>query len=151
MASDRKGTERREHERLPCKGVLLTYERQNFWAKIGLSRKGSKPCPVRNITRNGLCFLSRESLKTGESLNLTIQFGPNKPVITVEGKVAWCGNGEGIYPHKMGLGFVNVSGKSWDVLSNVEQYVLKKEAWEAWRLGAKERSAKMWGTREDKG
>jgi len=144
------GKERREHERLPCKGVLITYLRDTMWSKFGFKKKASKPCPVRNITRSGICFLSRDHLKVGETLRLTLQFGQHKPTINVEAKVIWCRQGEGISPHKVGMGFYNVTGHSWDVLSKVEQYVLKKEAWQAWRLRAEERAAKMWGSTDKK-
>jgi Tfp pilus assembly protein PilZ len=145
MGGKHTGKERRE-ERLPCKGVLITYMRNTMWSTLGFKKKSSKPCPVRNITRSGICFLSRDQLKVGETLLLALQFGEHKPTISVEAKVMWCGQGEGIYPYKVGMGFYNVAGHSWEVLSKVEQYVLKKEAWQAWRLRAEEQAAKMWGS-----
>ena len=128
--------ERRAAERIPCKDVLLAYQWEpGFFGKLLGKKNQSKPLPARNISRDEVCFLSKEELAEGTELRLTIDFGQRNPTIHVGGKVVRTEKGEGRYPHKIGVGFTDVPKKSWEVLCELKNICKRRETGrEAWRL-----------------
>ena len=146
--------ERRTTERVACKDVRLVYdEAVGFLAGLLYGKhkqRKSKPVPVRNISRDGLCFLSRREFGLGERISVTIQLERHRPTVHAEGEIRWCGRGEGVYTHKVGVGFTDVSGPAWDVLTHLEE-VLRKEdkEWTRWRLRSKRRASRPFGEKVD--
>lgn len=129
--------ERRKAERIPCKDVLLTYKSETgILGQILGKDKESKPLPVRNISRDGLCFLSKEHVKEGTDLSLTVDFGLHRPTIRVQGRSLHVRPGEGRYPHRVGVGFTRVSEKDWEVLSQLEEICRRRgeQKGTSWRL-----------------
>jgi len=148
MRGDRPNKERRAAERVACKDVLLSYETEGgFWASLfGKASQSSKPVPVRNISRGGVCFLAKQKLVPGGALTMTVRFGPRRPTVTVKGEVIWTASGEGRYPHKIGVGFIDVDQEAWEVLSKAKQIVQKKQAdWQSWRLRSEDRTNRPLG------
>ena len=143
---------RRAAERLACKGVRMTFrEEQGFFAGlVGAKYKDSKPVPVRNLSRDGLCFLSRREFKPGEHLSMTIRLGSHGPTVQAEGEAQWCSSGEGVYSYKVGVGFTDVRHADWDVLGHLEE-ILRKENkdWTRWRLRSKKRASRPFGVEAD--
>ena len=150
MRDGYKGQDRRTHERFPCKEVSVVYQRRAGFLSALLSgaRRGSRPLPVRNIGRGGLCFLCKAELKTDQELRMTINLGHRKPKLGAHGKVRWCGPGEGIYPFKVGVGFTEVPPRSWEVLCRLEAYLSEHEEWRRWRLRSKNRASRPFGMAE---
>ncbi|MFW6457476.1 MAG: PilZ domain-containing protein [Planctomycetota bacterium] len=134
--AERKGPDGRSAERIPCEGVLLSFQRKSgFFARLLGRDQKCAPVPVRNIGRDGVCFLSKKKLQVGEPLSLTIDLGPGHPTISLEGQVIWCDEGKGRYPWKAGVGFINIPKKTWAVLENIEQHCSeRKKHSDTWRL-----------------
>ncbi|MFP4176148.1 MAG: PilZ domain-containing protein [Candidatus Brocadiia bacterium] len=123
-------------KRILCEGVLLSFRRRRgFLRKLFGGSSKSAPVPVRNISRDGVCFLSKQELAEGEELHLTMNLGPGRPTMRLEGKVIWCDEGKGKYPWKAGVGFTKVPTEAWTVLENIEDYCKeKKKTSDTWRL-----------------
>ena len=145
-----KGKERRGMRRVQCKDVIVTYKSDptGFFARLlGKKDKTPKVMPVRNISRAGICFLCKEKLAPGRAVEMKVEFGPLKPTVEIQGSVTWCGQGEGRYPYKVGVGFVNVGEKAWEDLGKAREYVGKQDKnWQSWRLRAKDRVNKPLGS-----
>ena len=140
--------EQRTARRFDCKDVRLSYTRQGgLLARLFLAKpRPAKPVPVRNLSRDGVCFLCRESLRQGEELAMVIQLGARGPTLHARGAVRWCGFGEGIYGHKVRIRFTDVPPDSRDVLSRVEIYLQPvDQGWTRWRLRSREKASRPFG------
>ena len=148
MGHDEKDNAGRLADGMPCTGVLVIYQKVDFLSKLFHSDlKRGKPVPVRLISREGLCFLSREALKPGQQLRMVVSLGHGKPKLPLDAQVSWCGRGEGLYPHAVEARFINVTQKVWDVLTTLEVLVESQqdEGWREWRLRTRDRRNKIWG------
>ena len=128
--------EKRRTDRISCRDVLLTYREETgvLGRLLGKGRE-SKPVPVRNISRDGACFLSKEKLSEGTDLSLTIDFGPHNPTVHLVCQVVHVEPGEGRYSHRVGVGFTRVSEKTWEVLGRLEDFCRRRDKkGTAWRL-----------------
>jgi len=144
MAGAESTTDSRAAYRVPAKGVLLAYRKSGLLARLRGGEE-SRPLPVRNISRDGLCFLCHERLKPGQKLVLSVRLGPRRPTIRTQGEVRWRGEGSGIYEYRVGVRFTDVAPGDWHILSQVEKYVLKPEDWSLWRFRSRERASKPFG------
>ncbi len=147
MRDEHTEEERRSLERFPCKDVRMSYWQEGGFLAgfLGGKKQESKPLPVRDMSRHGLCFLSRKELKLDRELRMTIRLGHRKPTVRAGGRVLWCGLGEGIYPYKIGVGFTQVSPRSWAILKRLPDYFPHEEAWTRWRFRSKERASRPFG------
>jgi len=149
MEGNHEGTERRRDERIACAGVFLTYRKSGFLTKLlGLKAGWGRPVPVRNITRNGLCFLSRDALEPGQQVTMAVKLAHKKPPVRVEAQVVWRDTGDGMSPFVVGVSFVKMSPRVRKVLDHVDQVVVRRKGKDsaAWRFRAREHRNKMWGT-----
>ncbi|MBS3761846.1 MAG: PilZ domain-containing protein [Planctomycetes bacterium] len=146
------GEERRRVERIPCKDVWLTYETAGgFVAKlIGRKKKSKKPLPVRNISRDGVCFLAKKRLKPGQVVHIRVNPGPRQPWIRADAQVIWLGEGEGRYDYRVGIGFSNVQKSEWQKLRRIKELVhIREETGGSWRLRAEETENRAAGSLDE--
>lgn len=137
MQSGGQDWKRRKIPRFECKDVWLNYRRKKsiLASLLKIEPPKSPPRPVRNINRDGLCFLTKEKLQNGEDLIFSLRFNPREPRIEIEGEVLWIRPGEGHYPYMAGVGFTNVPRHIWEFLSHMERHCRKKEnSWQSWTL-----------------
>jgi len=153
MNGSDEGQERREHGRLPCEGVLLSYRKPSFLSGLlgSRSKRGTSLLPVRNITRGGLCFLGRKPLRSGQRLRVTVRFGRKGRRFAAEGMVAWLGPGKGRYPVSVGLRFTRLDRHAWRTLGRLPELLARLRedpSWKEWRLRARTRKSRIWGERD---
>lgn len=121
---------------IQCKDVLLTFQKQTgvLGKVLGLGTV-SRPMPVRAICQEGACFLSKEGLREGTALELTVDFGPHRPTIHLGGSVLRTGAGHGRYPHRVEVAFTEVNRRSGQVLGNLREVCTeRKKNRSSWRL-----------------
>lgn len=66
----------------------------------------------KNISAEGLCFVSKKRLKAGDILQLEV-YAPNSKVpVKMEGEVRWCTDGDGKNMFQTGVKLTSVNGRS---------------------------------------
>ena len=136
-----KGRERRKIERIDCKDVWMSYEPKvpSFTLILSKEKKKRKPVPVKDLSRSGLGFLSKEKLKEGRELSMHLMLGPRQPKVTIEGEVRSLREGQGRYSYRVGVGFTNMSPETWRRLCNIHREVRKKDdSWREWSFNTRE-------------
>lgn len=83
-----KKSDRRALDRRTVAGANVTYRKSN---RMGLLERYSRPFPVRDLTKSGICFESDKSVRFGEKLRVEIHI-PGEKEIKLEGEVRWFGN-----------------------------------------------------------
>jgi len=141
------GEERRAFERVESKNVLVVCEGGRLGGLLGKKIGGGKPMPVDNISRTGLCFLSKDEIKADQEFGLTVDLGERRPTFKAEGRTVWCGKGEGRYAHKAGLCFTSFEPAVWKALSTLGERVTAKGG-ESWRLRSQDRAPQPLGHRQ---
>lgn len=123
-------------ERIPCKDCRLVYKRESgWWGKLFGSCEETKPLPIRNISRDSVCFLCQDRLERDEKLHMRISLGKRNPSVRVDGKVIRCEEGKGKYPWKIVVGFTGVSEKNWKILCQLPDICPRRtEHSDGWRL-----------------
>lgn len=77
--------EKRAFERISIPGAIVTFRKQN---KLGFLENFSKPMPLFNLTKSGICFASERRLFKGEPLCIDIKI-PGEEKLRLYGKIRW--------------------------------------------------------------
>jgi len=136
-----KGEERRTFDRVPCKNVLLVCQTsKGLGGLLGKKVGEAKPVPVKNISRTGLCFFSKDQIKPEQPLEMTLELGPHRPTVKASGQVVWCGQGEGRYPYKAGVRFTRLDPPVWQILAEMDEHVVRLRETDPWRFRSQDRA-----------
>ena len=78
-------SDKRTFERISIPGAVVTFRKKN---KFGFLENFSKPMPLVNLTKSGVCFPSEKRLDHGEPLCLDIEI-PGEGKLRLYGKIRW--------------------------------------------------------------
>ena len=78
-------SEKRAFERISIPGAIVEFRKQN---KFGFLESFSKPMPLFNLTKSGICFASEKRLDRGEPLCIDITI-PGEGKLRLYGKIRW--------------------------------------------------------------
>jgi Tfp pilus assembly protein PilZ len=95
--------ERRSCIRFKIPGATASYQRKTFLPKPGFIEEF---CPVIDISRGGLRFLTQKPLKPGTEVTLKISVPGERVPLNLKGGVKWSSPGEGkSYAFQVGVQF----------------------------------------------
>ncbi len=116
---------RRSVERIYCEnaGVYMAYETSFSLPQLGRGKHGKKapPLPVKDFSKHGICFLSKENLKPDKEIQIYLKIGRNRPPQTLKAQVRNVRKGSGQYPYVIGARFTSMSRGTWSILSRIKQ------------------------------
>jgi len=102
---EERGLERRACQRFKIPGATASYAK----GKFGLSKKGEfieEFCPVVDISRGGIQFLTLKPLKNNAKLTLKIAIPGERVPLTLKGEVRWSAPNPGkSYKYQVGIQF----------------------------------------------
>jgi Tfp pilus assembly protein PilZ len=78
-------SDQRAFDRMEIPGASVTFRKQN---KFGFLENFSRPMPLFNITKSGICFASDRRFNTGESVCIDIHI-PGEENLRLYGKIKW--------------------------------------------------------------
>ncbi|MDD5005871.1 MAG: PilZ domain-containing protein [Candidatus Omnitrophica bacterium] len=125
MNNPSKENEQRRHERYPVEAKVYFNVSYQVMARLKfqildkdkhdktLSEKLS--AMTKNVSVEGLCFISTRELKKGDFLNLYVYLPDAKEPITMQGEVRWCQESSGQkddLKFETGVKLTNVNGKA---------------------------------------
>lgn len=101
---DYKGLEQRTCIRFEIPGATLNYKKKKF---LFFSQSIEEEfCPVIDISRGGLRFLSQKKLKLNQELTLSISVPGERAPLLMKGKVRWSSPNPGkSYRYQIGIQF----------------------------------------------
>jgi Tfp pilus assembly protein PilZ len=112
--------ERRSCIRFKIPGATVNYQRKSLLAKTGFIEEF---CPIMDISRGGIRFLTQKMLKPDSEVTLRISVPGERIPFTMKGIVKWSSPGEGkSYPFQVGVQF-NPYGMDKD--QNLPQNMVK--------------------------
>ncbi len=100
---DEEVDDRRESPRFELEGMTLEYERPKVFT--GTDPLAENDCPVLDLSRGGLRFLTNKRLSAGMQLNLRISVPDDPEVAALRGQVLWAFLNRGPYRHRIGVQF----------------------------------------------
>ncbi|MFP4027993.1 MAG: TerB family tellurite resistance protein [Candidatus Brocadiia bacterium] len=148
MNETQKPEEHRTSDRTECRNVFIDCRKTGFLHNLlgrGNASKSGKPTPVQDISPTGCRFLSDREFKTGERVDLGIDFGPRRPSVDLRGEIQWSRSRKGRFPYETGVRFVEVEPEDWEKLAGLGDFVVKKSDDDAWRLRSRDRANKPMG------
>ncbi len=111
------GTERRRRKRYAVKNSTLRYRKG-----AGLFAFLMPPSPrylVLNFSELGLHFITREEMRPGQGLRISMDAPGVRGTIGAPGRVVWCRKSEEINAFRVGCEFGAMGGGSKRVLKNL--------------------------------
>jgi Tfp pilus assembly protein PilZ len=112
--------ERRSCIRFRIPGATVNYQRKSLLAKPGFIEEF---CPILDISRGGIRFLTQKTLKPDSDVTLRISVPGERIPFTMKGIVKWSAPNEGkSYPFQVGVQF-NPYGMDKD--QNLPQNMVK--------------------------
>lgn len=101
--SDKK-IEKRSCDRFAIPGATVSYKKKGFF--FSSNDYGEEQCPVLDLSRGGIRFLSKELLRQNLRLSLKISVPDEDTPLSLEGRVVWRfhPHGEG-YMRQIGVKF----------------------------------------------
>lgn len=79
--------QKRESLRFEVPGATVNYQPESFLSHENLL--GEDNCPIVNMSRNGLCFMSREELFPDSNINIKIIVPGRDTTLNVRGHIRW--------------------------------------------------------------
>ncbi len=120
--------DRRHGDRLVVSHVRLVYGRRPRLAFLP-SHKRSVPCPVVDVSRQGLRFLTDEDLRPGQRLKVALRLEHDAPSVRFDATVVWVQPAGRSHEHAVGLCSTEYQGNSWRSLWDfVETHSKDKDA-----------------------
>jgi hypothetical protein len=119
-----KTKDQRTHHRHPLKDKAIVDFIYDFHAQVDIrsARTQGKPETLKchgvckNISAEGLCFVSEKKLKRGERLDLEFYVSDRNPPIRMQGNVQWSKKASGSRPARFrfdtGLRLITIEGKA---------------------------------------
>jgi len=119
-----KKNNQRTHRRHPLKNKALVNFNYDFRAELDVSSAEEPVRPdaikchgvCKNISAEGLCFVSRKRLKRGEKLDLKFYISADNPPLHMQGNVRWSKAVPGSRPlysqFDTGLKLITIEGKA---------------------------------------
>jgi Tfp pilus assembly protein PilZ len=105
MEEKEKGIERRECQRFKIPGATASYAKEKF----SLSKKEEYTeefCPVMDLSRGGVQFLTQKPLKYKTKISLKISIPGERIPLTLKGEVRWSAPNPGkSYKYQIGVQF----------------------------------------------
>ena len=90
----------------------VDYKKRGSWLRIFGDAAAESSVPVRNISRVGICFMCGRRLRSGQQLEMVVNFPREGESIPVSGQVMWAGPGNGQQPYRVGVRFGGLSGEA---------------------------------------
>ena len=81
-------SDKRAFDRIAIPGASVSFRKQN---KLGFLETFSKPMPLFNLTKSGICFASDRKYDKGEPLCIDIKI-PGEEKLRLYGKIRWIKN-----------------------------------------------------------
>jgi len=81
-------SDKRAFDRIAIPGAYVSFRKQN---KLGFLEGFSKPMPLFNLTKSGICFASERKYDRGEPLCIDINI-PGEDKLRLYGKIRWIKN-----------------------------------------------------------
>ncbi|MGD9346092.1 MAG: PilZ domain-containing protein [Candidatus Aminicenantes bacterium] len=98
------GIERRTCIRFEIPGATLSYKKDK--ALLPESKYGEEFCPILDISRGGLRFLTQENLKINSNVTLKISLPGERVPLVMKGQVRWSAINAGkSYKYQVGVQF----------------------------------------------
>jgi Tfp pilus assembly protein PilZ len=98
------GIERRTCIRFEIPGATLSYKKDK--ALLPETRYGEEFCPILDISRGGLRFLTQENLKINSNVTLKISLPGERVPLVMKGQVRWAAINAGkSYKYQVGVQF----------------------------------------------
>ena len=79
---------KRTYDRYQIPGAFVTFKKTN---KILSLYRNSKPLPLINLTKSGICFVSDKKFKYGDCITVTINI-PGEKSLSLDVNVRWLKN-----------------------------------------------------------
>jgi Tfp pilus assembly protein PilZ len=101
---DYSGIERRTCIRFEIPGATLSYKQKR--PLLTKSANGEEFCPIIDLSRGGLRFLSQEELKIGNPVTLKVAVPGERIPLELQGQVRWVAPNAGMsYKYQIGVQF----------------------------------------------
>lgn len=84
---ENKGVERRECHRFKIEGATVSYKKPKLFSTPKKFRETN--CPVTEMSRGGIRFLTQKPLKINKKILLTVQLPGNRDALDLSGQVIW--------------------------------------------------------------
>lgn len=114
------GAERRRFKRLNKQFVVRIQA-------VGNVSKGWDIVMIRNISKGGMCFMTSDELKTGDTLNFKINVKLNHNTILCDGTVIRVRTIRKPNVYEVGISFKDIQGADGDLISSTVEEILTKE------------------------
>lgn len=101
-----KDTERRACQRFKIPGATINYEKESFLSFLKKKGAGEEFCPVLDISRGGVRFLTQKPFKQKTRVSLKISIPGERLPLTLQGGVRWTSFNPGkSYRYQVGVQF----------------------------------------------
>ncbi|MBS3820092.1 PilZ domain-containing protein [bacterium] len=84
---ENKGVERRECQRFKIEGATVSYKKPKLLSTP--KNYTEENCPVTEISRGGIRFLTEKPLKINQKVMLTVHLPGNRDPLDLQGRVIW--------------------------------------------------------------
>ena len=83
--TEEKQRDKRATDRLSIPGATVVFRKRNA---LGVFELFSRPVPLYNFTKSGICFQSERKFRMGELLHIDITI-PNEKTLRLVGEIRW--------------------------------------------------------------
>ena len=116
----------RARQRLVIPRATVRYGVPGFWSR---KMEYSHPCPLMDLSRDGLALLTDFALKENKRISTLLKFQEEEEILRVEGRIVYAvATGIAGYRYRIGIRFLPFSGekgdnnlKTLDVLIRIEK------------------------------
>jgi hypothetical protein len=117
-------SEKRAFDRISIPGAIVTYRKQN---KLGFLESFSRPMPLFNLTKSGVCFAADKQLDKGEPLCIDIKI-PGEEKLRLYGKIRWINNDSPVRECLIGAQFTAFGkGSDYNSLKSLDRLRLMQK------------------------
>lgn len=103
------GVERRKHKRYGVRGSTIRYKSGGILAFLN---SASSRYLILNMSEGGLHFISKEPLKVGQKIHLTLEAPSLEGTVKGRGIVVWVRKSEEHHAYRVGLRFTRFDERS---------------------------------------
>lgn len=103
------GVERRKHKRYGIRGSTIRYKSGGI---LSFLNSASSRYLVLNMSEGGLHFISKEPLKAGQKIHLTLEAPSLEGTVKGKGTVVWVRKSEDHHAYRVGVKFTSFDEKS---------------------------------------
>lgn len=103
------GVDRRQRKRYGVRDAIVRYKKASV---LSFLAPASQKYLVLNLSEQGLEFITKESVREGQKLTVSVTAPPIRGTVHATGKVVWIKKSQGQDAFRVGLEFTRVSSRS---------------------------------------